>query len=103
MKTGLFRKKVLRNRFREAPDFIVGQNGERIRSGDNVVCSHNDTAYGIGVVKMVDPLDQIAVVRLYPWLSPDWDGEVHTFPSSWLSLDYEYEKWRECHGIVRCD
>ena len=97
---GLFRKKVLRNSFKEAPDYVIGLNGEQIRYGDNVVCSYDGTAYGIGVVQTVDPINQVADVRLYPWLSPDWDGETYTFPSSWLSLDYEYEKWKECHGIV---
>lgn len=72
------------------PDFVVGQDGERIRAGNDVIVSKGDTAYGIGVVLHIEPAQQIAIVRLYPWLSPDWDGEVHTFPASWVSLDHEY-------------
>lgn len=72
------------------PDFVVGQNGNHIRTGDDVVVSKDSTAYGVGVVQHIEPAKQIVVVRLYPWLSPDWDGETYTFPASWVSLDHEY-------------
>ena len=72
------------------PDFVVGQDGERIRAGNDVIVSKGDTAYGIGVVLHIEPVEQTAIVRLYPWLSPDWDGETYTFPASWVSLDHEY-------------
>lgn len=82
--------RTLSKSFKEAPDFIVGRDGERVRSGDYVVCGNGDVGLGIGTVQSVDPVDQMAVVRLFPWLSPEWDGETYSLPASWVTLDYEY-------------
>lgn len=77
------------------PDFVVGKDCLRIQVGDNVICGKDGIGYyGIGVVKKVFPADQLATVRLYPWLSPGWDGETYVFPASWLELDLDYEKRR---------
>lgn len=80
---------------RVVPDFVVDKGGLRIHAGDNVICGKEGVGYyGIGVVQRVYPANQLATVRLYPWLSPGWDGETYNFPASWLELDLDYEKRR---------
>lgn len=96
--------KTLRNLFTEAlampwkdvvPDFVIDKNGLRVYVGDNVICGKDNVGYyGVGVVRKVYPARQLATVRLYPWLSPGWDGEEYHFPASWLELDLDYEKRR---------
>lgn len=82
--------KTLSKPLKVAPDFVVGQDGCRVRAGDYVLCGNGDVGLGIGTVESVDPIKQMAVVRLFPWLSPEWDGETYTLPASWLELDYDY-------------
>ena len=84
---------------REYQPYIVGYDGQQIWTGNDVVVGRDDWGYyGIGEVLRIKGWEHLAVVKLYPWLSPGFDDSTMELPGEWLRKD-KYRGGGTFHGL----